>query len=56
MENPKKKKDETSFDSEDSEESEEQEAEINPGKLDREELDFDIEGADNSKAHQPYEF
>jgi hypothetical protein len=50
MQDPKKKKDETSSDSEG------QEAEINPVKLDREELDLDQAGADNSKAHQPYEF
>lgn len=32
------------------------EAEINPNKLDREPSSPDIEGEDNSKAHEPYEF
>lgn len=46
----KKKKDESSLDLED------QESEINPAKLDREALDSDQAGSDNSKAHEPYEF
>lgn len=50
MDDPKKKQDETVLD------SEVEEGEINPGKLDREELIFDQAGADNSKAHEPYEF
>lgn len=32
------------------------EGEINPGKLDREEIDLDRSGIDNSKGHEPYEF
>ena len=50
--NPAKppKKDEASFDSEDYSD------EINPGKLDREEADFDRTGSGGSKGHEPYEF
>ncbi len=36
--------------------SENREAEINPGKLDRNEIDLDRSGVTNSKGHQPYEF
>lgn len=50
MNENKKKKDESCLD------LEEQESEINPSKLDREELVSDQEGSDNSKAHEPYEF
>lgn len=31
------------------------EAEINPSKLEKDELSLDIEGATNTKGHQPYE-
>lgn len=37
-------------------ELENEEAEINPAKFDREQIEPDIEGHDDSKSHEPYEF